>query len=338
MGRGRKRRGRPISGLLLLDKPGGVTSNAALQEVKRLFYAAKAGHTGSLDPMATGVLPLCFGEATKFSQYLLNAEKTYRAVIVLGATSDTDDADGTIVWRAQTDQLHDAAIVQALDGLTGEQMQVPPMYSALKVNGQRLYELARQGVEIEREAREINVHQLELQQIVRSSFGNLQLSKSCEQAQTVSPGLADELAVEIEVSLTVSKGTYIRSLAAELGSRLGVGGYLGGLVRTKVGGLALEDTISLEALRGMKGADELEQMDALLTPTASFLSHMPHLMLDEHTGYYLKLGNPVQVPNSPLDGEVCLTMEDGEFIGVGMIDDSGRVAPKRLVSQASQDE
>lgn len=336
MGRGRKRRGRSISGLLLLDKPSGVTSNAALQEVKRLFYAAKAGHTGSLDPLATGVLPLCFGEATKFSKYLLNAEKTYRAVIVLGATSDTDDADGSVVWQSKTDQLHDKTIVRALDGLTGEQMQVPPMYSALKVNGQRLYELARQGIEIEREAREVNVHQLELQRIVRSNFGNLQLSKACEQAQTVSASFAEERAIEIEVTLVVSKGTYIRSLAAELGARLGVGGYLGGLVRTKVGSLALQDTVSLEALRGMKEADELEQMDHLLTPTVSFLSHMPHLMLDEHTGYYLKQGNPVQVPNSPLEGEVCLTMEDGEFIGVGMIDDSGRVAPKRLVSQSSQ--
>ena len=328
MSRGRKRRGRHISGLLLLDKPQGITSNAALQEAKRLYYAQKAGHTGSLDPMAIGVLPLCFGEATKFSQYLLNAEKSYRAVIVLGATSDTADADGEVIWQAQTNQLSDAQIIEALNGLLGTQMQVPPMYSALKVNGERLYDLARDGIEVDREAREITVHDLRLEQIVRSDFESPVLSQPIECAEA--PANAE--AIEIEITLTVSKGTYIRSLAEDLGERLGVGAYLGALTRTRVGKFRLENATSLPALRELKAAEELEEMDDLLIDTSACLSHMPQVVLDDHSGYYLRHGNPVQVPGAPLDGEVCLLLESGQFVGVGVIDDNGRVAPKRLVN------
>ncbi len=327
MSRGRKKRGRPISGLLLLDKPSGVTSNGALQEVKRLFYAAKAGHTGSLDPMATGVLPICFGEATKFSQYLLNAQKSYHAVIVLGATSDTDDADGNVVWKSGVSHVDDTDIMQQLESLVGKQMQVPPMYSALKVDGQRLYDLAREGKEVDREAREVTVYDLALQKIERSTFDQLTLCSPLN-----SDDVPKSEAIEVEITVSVSKGTYIRSLAAELGERLGVGGFLGSLTRTAVGSFELEQTASMESLRALRDAQAFEQMDDLLIPTESCLTHMQKVVLDEHSGYYLKQGNPVQIPKAPLAGEVCLTMEDGEFIGVGIIDSHGRVAPKRLVA------
>lgn len=332
MGRGRKRRGRPISGLLLLDKPQGVTSNGALQEAKRLFYAQKAGHTGSLDPMATGVLPVCFGEATKFSQYLLNAEKSYRAVVVLGAVSDTADADGNVVWQSDTHHIQEAEIVEAVDALLGVQMQVPPMYSALKVNGERLYDLARDGIEVEREAREITVHEIQLEQIKRSEVGNFQLSKACQWSADNDQRMAQIQMVEVEISLSVSKGTYIRSLAEELGKQLGVGAYLGGLIRTRVGDFELDEATTMDELRDLKASDKLAEMDELLIDTASCLSHMPLVTLDDHSGFYLKNGNPVQVSGAPLDGEVCLRMESGQFVGVGVIDDNGRVAPKRLVN------
>jgi len=338
MSRGRKKRGRPIDGLLLLDKPAGVSSNASLQEVKRLFFAAKAGHTGSLDPMATGVLPICLGEATKFSQYLLNASKAYRALFVLGISTDTQDADGQVVSQQSIGQLTEADITQAIQDFEGKQQQIPPMYSALKVDGQRLYDLARQGVEVEREARDIEVSELELHSIRCCQLRDLQKAKSpqCDSSQE-SEAHPEPIApltkvFEIDLSLSVSKGTYIRSLVADLGESLGVGGYLGGLIRTRVGDFVLSDAVSIEQLRGMKVAEQLADMDALLIPPMACLAHMPNVVLDESTAFYLLKGNPVMVPKVPLDGEVSISDESGRLLGVGFIDDEGRVAPKRLIS------
>lgn len=313
--RSRKRRGRPVNGLLLLDKPAGLTSNAALQACKRLFFAAKAGHTGSLDPLATGVLPICFGEATKFSQYLLNAEKSYRATIVLGAVSDTEDADGQITAVANPQKLSDAEIADNVVALLGERTQIPPMYSALKHNGQRLYDLAREGVEVERDSREISVYEAKLVSIEREQSHSL---------------------LHVRCDFSVSKGTYIRSLAALLGHRLGVGGYLGQLRRTAVGQFDIAECVGQERLVAMKEQDLSESevydaMDALLVPVERALEHLPMLSLDENSGYYLRRGNPVLVPSSPIEGKVALKLDTGEFIGIGEIDDEGRVAPRRLV-------
>ena len=298
--------------MLLLDKPKGLTSNAALQQCKYLFFAAKAGHTGSLDPLATGVLPLCFGEATKFSGYLLNADKAYEAVVVLGFTSTTEDADGELSAVADASGIEVEAIAAEVTKLLGVQQQVPPMYSALRHEGQRLYDLARDGIEVEREARQITVHAAQL-------LGVKQLRDR----------------VEVRCSFRVSKGTYIRSLASLLGERLGVGGYLGALRRTAVGQFAIDDCVSMEKVQALKDAEAHTAMDELLLPVEQALSHLPMLQLDDSTGFYLCRGNPVQVPRAPSSGEVALKMEDGRFIGIGVIDDDGRVAPRRLVASAS---
>lgn len=314
MARG-KRRGRPVNGILVLDKPMGVSSNGALQETKRLFFAAKAGHTGSLDPLATGVLPLCFGEATKFSQFLLNANKSYTSTFVLGSTSNTDDADGEITAFANAStlvpELSEERVLETLMSFMGEQQQVPPMYSALKHNGQRLYELARQGQEVERKVRDIRVDAIELLAFRR--FGD------------------DRPEIEIDVSISVSKGTYIRTIASDLGEKLAVGGYVAALRRTASGPFIMADAVSIDTLRELKIDEQYEEMDKLLKPMDSALEHIPTVMLDESTGFYLRMGQPVQVPDSPLSGTVKLLMESGDFVGIGEIIEDGRVAPKRLV-------
>ena len=310
MARG-KRRGRPVNGILILDKPTGVGSNSALQEAKRIFFAAKAGHTGSLDPLATGVLPLCFGEATKFSQFLLNADKAYTSTFVLGASSTTDDADGEISPVADAASLSEQQVLETLLSFEGDQQQIPPMYSALKHNGQRLYELARQGQEVERKVRDVRIDRIEL--LAFRNYGS-------ERGE-----------IEVDVSLSVSKGTYIRTIAADLGAKLGVGGYVAALRRTQSGPFYLADSVSLEQLRELKQGEQYDEMDKLLLPLDSALEHIPTVMLDDSTGFYLRRGQPVQVPDSPLSGTVKLLMESGDFIGIGEIIEDGRVAPKRLV-------
>lgn len=330
----RKRKGRPVNGLLLLDKSQGMTSNAALQECKRLMYAAKAGHTGSLDPLATGVLPLCFGEATKFSQYLLNADKTYFATITLGASSSTGDADGELKYRMDPSGIEDTAIEQVIEALQGVQQQVPPMYSALKHEGQRLYDLARAGKEVVREAREITVFSARCVQIRRDVATKVVGNKDDGNGDgnNRDPKGFDR-SVEVDCELRVSKGTYIRSIAEQVGEQLGVGGYLSALRRTAVGDFAIQQCTTLGELRLLKETGKFSEMDALLLPVEQALEHLPSVELDENTGYYLSKGNPVQVPSAPIEGEVRLSWEDGRFIGIGVIDSDGLVAPRRLVVQ-----
>ena len=309
MGRA-NRRGRLINGILVLDKPLGLSSNQALQQCKRLFFAAKAGHTGSLDPLATGVLPLCFGEATKFSQFLLDANKTYTSTFVLGQSSTTDDADGEITAVADASKLTEAEVLSALMSFQGEQQQVPPMYSALKHNGERLYKLARRGEEVERASRDICVDDIEL------------LAFRVNDASQV---------VEIDLCLAVSKGTYIRRIAADLGEKLAVGGFVSVLRRVQSGPFVESQAIDFEQLARLEGDDNTTALDELLLPMDSALQHIPSVVLDTSTGFYLQRGQAVQVPDSPLNGKVRLLMEAGDFIGIGEIDDQGRVAPKRLV-------
>ena len=297
-----------INGLLLVHKPRDLTSNAVLQQVKRLFHAKKAGHTGSLDPLATGMLPLCFGEATKFSQFLLDADKGYATTIVFGCSTTTGDAEGEVTEERDASALNEQALLDAMAGFEGEIDQVPSMYSALKQNGRPLYELARKGIEVERKARRITIYHLEL--------------------VAFRPGER----AEADVVVTCSKGTYIRSLAEDLGRVLGLGGHVSALRRTHAGPFDLSQAVTLPALEALKQEEAVEAMDALLLPVELALPQLPMVSLGESAGYFLLQGQAVQVPKAPTEGLVGLKLEDGRFVGVGEIMDDGRVAPRRLVS------
>jgi tRNA pseudouridine55 synthase len=303
MGR-RRNRGRNISGVLLLDKPIGMTSNKALQEVKFLYKAAKAGHTGSLDPLATGLLPICFGEATKLSAFLLDADKRYRVRVKLGETTTTADAEGEILETKDPSGVSEADLSQALESFKGEQQQLPPMYSAIKHNGERLYKLARQGVEVEREPRTIQIHALEL--------------------------LSFDLP-EFELDVHCSKGTYVRTLAEDIGKQLGCGAHVIGLRRTGVGPYDDQSMLTLEAVQSAFGDKRFEEMDNWLLPLESALSQWPEVNLTPDAAFYMQQGQPILVPNAPTSGWVRLYANQSDFLGVGQILDDGRVAPKRLM-------
>ncbi len=304
---GRRRRGRPVNGILVLDKPVGFSSNQALQVVKRLFFAAKAGHTGSLDPLASGVLPLCFGEATKFSQYLLDADKVYTSTFVLGESTTTGDAEGELLHSTDASGVTEAQVANALQAFRGEIQQIPSMYSAIKRDGQPLYKLARQGQEVEREARTVVVKELRL----------------C----AFRPGERPE----VDIYLECSKGTYVRSIAEDLGKALGCGAHVSALRRTRAGPFSIEDSVALTTLEALKGEELLAEMDALMLPADSALGALPLVELTESGGFYMRQGQPVQVPNAPGNGMVRVALESGEFLGVGEILDDGRVAPRRLI-------
>jgi tRNA pseudouridine55 synthase len=304
---GRRRHGRPLDGILVLDKPLGVSSNRALQIAKRLYFAAKAGHTGSLDPLATGVLPLCFGEATKFSQYLLDADKAYQSTFVLGVATATGDAEGEVLATNDASDITEANVLQALEAFRGEIEQVPSMYSAIKQNGQPLYKLARQGKEVERKARSVVIKQLELHAFRGGDKP------------------------EVDIYLECSKGTYVRSIAEDLGKALGCGAHVSALRRTRAGPFSIEDSVTLTTLEALKSNEQLAEMDALLLPADAALGGLPLVRLTESGGFYIRQGQPVQVPNAPCDGMVRVALESGEFLGIGEILDDGRVAPRRLI-------
>ncbi len=303
----RKRRGRSLSGVLVLDKPAGLTSNAVLQRASAIMQAAKAGHTGSLDPAATGVLPLCFGEATKFAQFLLNSDKKYRCTVGFGLRTATGDAEGEVLFRSDTSHLERDAVEHVLQDFRGTIGQVPPMYSAVKVNGQPLYKLARLGIEVEREMRQVTVHSLEL-----ADFR---------------PGIVSEADLEI----CCSKGTYIRTLADDIGQVLKVGGYLQALRRTHVGPYTDRQAASLELLQEMKSAQAYREMDELLQPLDSAVSHLPKVLLPAAGSFYLRQGQAVR-PGVEGEGLVRIYLESGEFIGVGELLEDGRLKPRRLVA------
>jgi len=291
-----------------LDKPGAITSNGALQRVKRLYNAAKAGHTGSLDPLATGVLPICFGEATKFSQFWLDADKGYSATIVLGVSTDTGDADGIEILKVDASYLDEAAIDAELDLFRGEIEQTPSMYSAIKIGGKPLFKLAREGKEVERPSRRVMVFSLE-----RRSF------RAGTQA-------------EIDIDVVCSKGTYIRSIAEDLGRQLGCGGHVKSLRRTRVGPFRIASAVGLDRLESLRDAQAFEEMDSLLLPMSSALQHLPEVVLGQDAGFYMKRGQAVLVPHLPADGLVSMVLENGELLGVGEVLDDGRVGPRRLVN------
>jgi len=298
-----KRIRRQVHGVLVLDKPRGFSSNAALQKVRWLLNAEKAGHTGSLDPLATGVLPLCFGEATKFSQYLLDADKGYRTVAQLGVTTTTGDAEGEVLERRAV-SVDEAAILAALPAFRGEIEQIPPMYSALKRDGQPLYKLARAGEVVEREPRSVTIARLEL----------LALQE-------------DRATLEV----ACSKGTYVRTLVEDLGARLGCGAHVAELRRTQAGPFGLTQAISLDELEAAHAEGGAEALDRFLLPVDSGLEHWPLVQLTQHSAYYWLHGQPVRAANAPKFGLMRVQDDQGRFIGIGEIDDEGQVAPRRLI-------
>lgn len=294
-----KRIKRPVDGVLLLDKPAGISSNQALQKTKHLFMAAKAGHTGSLDPFATGLLPLCFGEATKFSHYLLDADKTYVATLQLGATSTTGDTEGEILPGMQVD-VTSAQVEAVLQRFLGEISQVPPMYSALKHQGKALYEYARAGIEIERPPRQVTIHRLQATHFEAS-------------------------VLTIEVSC--SKGTYIRTLAEDIGRALGCGAYLTQLRRTHTGTFDLAPAVTLEQLESLS----LEQRDALLLGVDALIGDLPETELDADSTFYLCRGQPVWLPGQRALGDIRLYGSGRRFLGLGEVMPDGKIAPRRLL-------
>lgn len=330
----RKRRGRPLSGVIFLDKPQGISSNQALQKVRRLFNAAKAGHTGNLDPMATGVLPICLGEATKFSSFGLDADKGYRTKIRLGQATTTGDAEGELIAEHPLPVLNEAQIRQVLTSFIGELEQVPPMYSALKINGQPLYKLARQGIQVERKRRQIRIDAIEF--------------------------LAWQ-PPELEIQVACSKGTYIRTLGEDIGSALDCAAHLTALRRTHTGPWNLTHTVTLAELENLAPtaaqlalASEAElpalyqTLDASLHPTDVLIADLPRLDLSASQGARILHGQSLswaQVQAEDANKNVKkldLTTELGQdmrlyaaglgFIGLGHLAATGQVAPKRLCS------
>lgn len=285
-------------GVLLLDKPGGMTSNRALQEVRKLFGRVKAGHTGTLDPIATGLLPLCLGEATKFAAGLLEADKTYEAVVRLGAATTTGDSEGEVVFRGDTQGCAER-VPAILRDFTGEIEQLPPMYSALKHNGRALYSYARAGETIEREPRRVIIKELEL--------------------IAASPA-------EISIRVSCSKGTYIRTLAQDIGERLGSGAHLTALRRTRIGALSVEHAVTLDALSSFTPA--LRQ--SLVRPVDLLLADLPTVVLDSTCTAAVLQGRAVSLPDRNTLGSVRLHDQTGAFIGVAVGDGQGAFAPKRM--------
>lgn len=303
----RRRRGRPIDGILILDKPAGQTSNRALQTVKNLYFAAKAGHTGSLDPLATGVLPICFGEATKFAQYLLDADKIYKSTFLLGITTASGDAEGEELERKSAEMIDREIVERSLVNFRGEIEQVPSMFSALKHQGTPLYKLARQGKEVERPARQVTIHQLDL----------------CDFR-------AGELA-EVDVYIHCSKGTYVRSIAEDLGAALGCGAHVIKLRRVKAGPFDESMSVSIEQLESLRSGETFTDMDELLMSSDRALAHLPQVSLTEASSFYMRQGQPVMVPNRPKEGLVRMNAEDGVFLGLGEVLDDGLIEPRRLI-------
>ena len=301
----RRVRGRPVNGLVILDKPVVMGSNEVLQVVKRLFNARKAGHTGSLDRLASGLLPICLGEATKISGFLLNSDKRYEADVRLGIRTNTGDAEGKTIQTAPVKLPSSRKLGRVLEGFIGEIEQVPPMHSAIKYKGQRLYKLAHQGLVVERQPRRVRIYELDLL------------------------GTEPEL---LTINVKCSKGTYIRTLAEDIGESLGCGAHVERLRRLEAGPFVSDDMISLERLRDF-AEEGMARLDSTLLPMEAAVSHWPQVSLPEAVSYYLRQGQPVMVPHAPTEGWVRIYVDEERFIGVGEVLDDGRIAPRRLVSR-----
>ena len=299
-----RKRGRDIHGVFLLDKPQGMSSNDIMQKVKRIFQANKAGHTGALDPLATGMLPICLGEATKFSQFLLDADKRYLVTAKLGERTDTSDAEGQIVETREV-KVKTPEILTALEQFRGDILQVPTMFSALKHNGKPLYEYARQGITVEREARPITIFELNF---IEYNAPYLTLEVHC------------------------SKGTYIRTLVDDLGEALGCGAHVTMLRRTAVADYPTEKMLDWNALQSLAAQQDLSLLDALLLPMDTAVAKLPTLTLDESQTQGIGFGQRVKFDNpNSLQGQVRLFSNENRFLGVAVIDENNVIRPQRLV-------
>ena len=299
-----RKRGRDIHGVFLLDKPQGMSSNDIMQKVKRIFQANKAGHTGALDPLATGMLPICLGEATKFSQFLLDADKRYLVTAKLGERTDTSDAEGQIVETRDVN-VETSEILTALEQFRGDILQVPTMFSALKHNGKPLYEYARQGITVEREARPITIFELNF---IEYNAPYLTLEVHC------------------------SKGTYIRTLVDDLGEVLGCGAHVTMLRRTAVADYPTEKMLDWHALQSLAEQQDLALLDALLLPMDTAVAKLPALTLNENQTQGIGFGQRIKFDNlNRLQGQVRLFSHENRFLGVAVIDENNVIRPQRLV-------
>ena len=299
-----RKRGRDIHGVFLLDKPQGMSSNDIMQKVKRIFQANKAGHTGALDPLATGMLPICLGEATKFSQFLLDADKRYLVTAKLGERTDTSDAEGQVVDTREV-KVKTPEILTALEQFRGDILQVPTMFSALKHNGKPLYEYARQGITVERAARPITIFELKF---IEYNAPYLTLEVHC------------------------SKGTYIRTLVDDLGEVLGCGAHVTMLRRTAVADYPTEKMLDWNTLQALVEPQDLSLLDALLLPMDTAVAKLPTLTLDESQTQGIGFGQRVKFDNpNSLQGQVRLFSHENRFLGVAVIDENNVIRPQRLV-------
>ncbi|HDR1500084.1 tRNA pseudouridine(55) synthase TruB [Pasteurella multocida] len=301
-----RKRGRDIDGVFLLDKPQGMSSNDIMQKVKRVFQANKAGHTGALDPLATGMLPICLGEATKFSQFLLDADKRYQVTAKLGERTDTSDAEGQVVETRDV-QVDVQDILAALPHFRGDLMQVPTMFSALKHQGKPLYEYARAGITVERGARPITIFDL---QFITYDAPYLTLEVHC------------------------SKGTYIRTLVDDLGEYLGCGAHVTVLRRTAVANYPVEAMMNWDTLQVLAAQQDLALLDQHLLPTDSAVSALPALHLNQEQSKAISFGQRVKFDNpTQLTGQVRLFSDTQQFLGVALVDEHNVIRPQRLMTQ-----
>jgi tRNA pseudouridine55 synthase len=303
---GRRKRGQDIDGVVLLDKPVGCSSNTALQRVRRAFDARKAGHTGSLDPLASGLLPVCLGEATKVSSYLLAADKTYRVTALHGTQTATGDREGDVVARSDVPMPDRGALEAILSGFLGPQQQIPPMYSALKKDGKRLYEHARAGETVEREPRDITVYEIRLMAYDAETF---------------------------TLETRVSSGTYIRTLVEDIAAAWGSVAHVGTLHRTAIGRLGAElgmtPLADIEARAADGGA-----LGEWLLPLSVAVADWPKVVLDQTRAAAMNHGRAVDCPSDTANSvTLCIEDEAGQMLGLGYIDDSGMLAPKRLFAR-----
>ncbi|SFV76395.1 tRNA pseudouridine synthase B [hydrothermal vent metagenome] len=298
----RNAKGRDINGIVLLDKDTGLSSNAALQKVKRLFFAKKAGHTGSLDPLASGILPICLGQATKVAQFLLDDDKRYFVRGKLGEISDTGDCEGKIIKTQAFGHVTEPQIIDAVMSFKGDILQIPPMYSALKKDGQPLYKLARQGIEIERPARPVTIHSIDF---ISYEQGVLTLDVSC------------------------SKGTYIRSLIQDIGDKLGCGAHVVELRRTGFAHIDISEAIKFSDLEALAG-DDYEQLDAHIFLSENMLPNIVSFTLDATQTVDIKYGRSIVCNQQDLAHKLKLFDDQKQFIGIGELSEDGVIQPKRL--------
>jgi tRNA pseudouridine55 synthase len=304
--RGKSRAYRDVDGILILDKPTGVSSNQALQRVRKLLNARKAGHCGSLDPLATGVLPICLGEATKFSSYLLGADKSYRAICRLGQTTTTGDAEGEVL-ETMAVAVDRGQVEEILPRFVGEIEQVPPMYSALRHQGKRLYQLAREGKQVERKPRRIEIFHLELLSFDGKDF---------------------------EIDVSCSKGTYIRTLAEDIGKQLGCGAHLAALRRSRVGMFDQSEAFTIEYLQEFQQQLDAESLEQLLLPVGAALTGFQEVVLGASDSLDIRCGKRVSLASDTLPGLYRLSTEEGAFIGLGEVTAEAQLKAKRLMNTA----